>query len=104
MIKRRKGEIIEKMDKKDLSDDKNIENAVNDFGCKKTLAFLDSLLMLHFKNPTELNELDIRSEVDTFMSAGQDTTSSTIQFALQLIGCHPEVQVKRRQFFSIQNY
>lgn len=59
-------------------------------GNKKVLAFLDILLT----QESEFSDEDIRSEVDTFMSAGQDTSSATIQFALQLIGNHPEVQVR----------
>ena len=71
----------------------SIEETMNDIGTKRVLAFLDNLLTQNIKNPEHFTEKDVRAEVDTFMSAGQDTSSASTQFALQLIGHYPEVQV-----------
>jgi cytochrome P450 len=70
-----------------------IEETMNDIGTKRVLAFLDNLLTQNIKDPQHFTEYDVRAEVDTFMSAGQDTSSATVQFSLQLIGHYPEVQV-----------
>jgi cytochrome P450 family 4 len=70
-----------------------IEDALNDIGSKRRLGFLDSLLIHHIQYPEELTELDIRSEVDTFMFEGHDTTASALQFAMLLIGHDSQVQV-----------
>ena len=72
-----------------------IEETMNDIGTKRVLAFLDNLLTQNIKNPESFTEKDVRAEVDTFMSAGQDTSSATTQFALQLIGHYPDVQVSK---------
>jgi cytochrome P450 len=45
------------------------------------------------KNPQKMNEIDVRSEVDTFMFGGHDTTASSLMFALLLIGHDSKVQV-----------
>jgi len=71
----------------------NIEEALNDIGTKRRLGFLDSLLIHHIQHPEELTELDIRSEVDTFMFEGHDTTASAIQFAILLIRLDSGIQV-----------
>lgn len=97
VIKRRTKEITDKMS----CDGTALEATMSELGTKRVLAFLDSLLTQRIKDPASLSDEDIRSEVDTFMSAGQDTSSATIQFALQLIGNHPEVQVCCRLFFTI---
>lgn len=89
VIKRKKAEIMEKM-----ASGADLATTMNDIGNKRVLAFLDSLLTQNIKYPESLSDEDIRSEVDTFMSAGQDTSSATVQFALQLIGHHPDVQTK----------
>ena len=78
-----------------------IESTVSEIGCKRRLAFLDSLLIHHISNPNEFTELDIRQEVDTFMFEGHDTTSAAIEFALLLIGHDPDVQVLKGQVFSL---
>lgn len=90
VIKQKKKEILDKM----RTGGADLEATMNDIGTKRVLAFLDNLLTQNIKDPNSLSDEDIRSEVDTFMSAGQDTSSATIQFALQLIGNHPEVQTK----------
>ncbi|CAG2172884.1 unnamed protein product [Oppiella nova] len=95
VIKRKKAEIIQRLKGNGGSaSGANIDETMNDIGTKRVLAFLDNLLTQNIKNPEQFTERDIRAEVDTFMSAGQDTSSATTQFALQLIGHYPDVQAK----------
>ncbi|CAL1291393.1 unnamed protein product [Larinioides sclopetarius] len=42
----------------------------------------------------ELDVEDIREEVDTFAIAGHETVSTTISWALYLIGLYSDVQMK----------
>ncbi|GBO19124.1 Cytochrome P450 4V2 [Araneus ventricosus] len=60
---------------------------------KRRRALMDLLLDLHF-NGHQLNEEDIKEEVDTFMFEGHDTTAMGITFALYCIGLYPDVQRK----------
>lgn len=90
VIKQKKKEILDKM----KSGGTDLAATMNDIGSKRVLAFLDNLLTQNINDPSSLSDEDIRSEVDTFMAAGQDTSSATIQFALQLIGNHPKVQAR----------
>ncbi|CAL1283598.1 unnamed protein product [Larinioides sclopetarius] len=59
----------------------------------KYKALLDLLLAKHFETH-ELNEDDIREEVNTFILAGHQTVATSASWALFLIGLHPEVQAK----------
>lgn len=90
VIRRKKQEIMDRLAASGADD---LQQTMSDIGTKRVLAFLDNLLTQNLKEPGSLSDEDIRAEVDTFMSAGQDTSSATIQFALQLIGHHPLVQV-----------
>lgn len=62
----------------------------------KRLAFLDTLLMSHLKDPT-FTEEGIREEVDTFMFEGHDTTAMGISFTLYLLGLYKQEQEKVHQ-------
>lgn len=87
VIVARRKELMEKGDRKQDTCE------ANEFGVKKRPALLDILLMSS-ANGEPLTNADIREEVDTFMFAGHDTTSSAISFALYCIAKHPEVQQK----------
>lgn len=54
-------------------------------------SFLDQLLML--KGESKMNLEEVQEEVNTFMGAGSDTTSTTLQLALLLLGLNVDKQV-----------
>uniref|UniRef100_A0A1B0DLX0 Uncharacterized protein n=1 Tax=Phlebotomus papatasi TaxID=29031 RepID=A0A1B0DLX0_PHLPP len=62
-------------------------------GQKDKMALLDILLQATVDGKPLTNE-DIREEVNTFMFAGHDTTTSGISFLLYNIALYPEVQEK----------
>ncbi|XP_055948667.1 cytochrome P450 4V2-like [Argiope bruennichi] len=64
-----------------------------EFEKKKRKALMDMLLERHFKFQ-DMNEDDIREEVDTFIMEGHDTIAISMIWTLYLIGLHPEVQAK----------
>nr|AFK24489.1 cytochrome P450 family 4 protein [Perinereis aibuhitensis] len=59
---------------------------------RKRVAFLDMLLL--YQRNSNLSDEDIREEVDTFMFEGHDTTAAAANWAMHLIGSHPNVQEK----------
>ncbi|KAM4585096.1 cytochrome P450 4V8 [Odontesthes bonariensis] len=64
---------------------------------KKRHAFLDMLLKTTDEDGNNLTHEDIQEEVDTFMFEGHDTTAAAMNWALHLMGSHPEVQRKVHQ-------
>ncbi|KAG7158439.1 Cytochrome P450 4c3-like 3 [Homarus americanus] len=48
----------------------------------------------HDQETPGITDEDIRQEVDTFLFAGHDTTASAINWALYLLGHHPEIQAR----------
>src|SRR5699024_9012476 len=74
----------------------SLEASLKQISASKRLAFLDLLLVHHLKggkkNDDGLSLVDVREEVDFFMAAGTDTTVTTIQIALLLIGLHQDKQ------------
>ncbi|XP_055061631.2 cytochrome P450 4V8 isoform X2 [Misgurnus anguillicaudatus] len=69
----------------------------SDQGMKKRRAFLDMLLKATDENGKNLTYKDIQEEVDTFMFEGHDTTAAAMNWAVHLLGTHPEVQKKAQQ-------
>ncbi|KAK9736116.1 Cytochrome P450 [Popillia japonica] len=70
------------------------ENAIeDDYGRKKRRAFLDLLLDVS-KDGKVLTMEEMREEVDTFMFAGHDTTTSSISWTLFMLGLHHDIQEK----------
>lgn len=63
----------------------------NDLGMKKKMVLMDVLLQSTIDGQP-LSNADIREEVDNFMFAGHDTTTSGIAFTLFCLAKHPRVQ------------
>lgn len=87
VITTRKLQLQEKAPKSD----NNNEEA--DFGIKDRKSFLD-LLLESSLDGRPLTYEEIRQEVNTFMFAGHDTTTSAITFAIYNIAQHPDIQQK----------
>ncbi len=62
---------------------------------KRRMAFLDLLIDMMEKGKLTLQQL--YDEVDTFMFEGHDTTTTGMNWALFLLGLHPEIQTKVHQ-------
>ncbi|XP_016998141.2 probable cytochrome P450 4d21 [Drosophila takahashii] len=60
-------------------------------GSKSKMALLDILLQASIENKP-LSDKDIREEVNVFIFAGDDTTTSGVSHALRVISRHPKVQ------------
>ncbi|XP_062592650.1 ultra-long-chain fatty acid omega-hydroxylase-like [Saccostrea cucullata] len=65
-----------------------------DLSSKKYLDFLDILLTAKDEDGNMMSKEDMRSEVDTFMFEGHDTTASAISWILFSLAEHPECQKK----------
>lgn len=63
----------------------------DDIGGKAKMTLLDILLQATIDNKP-LSDVDIREEVDVFIFAGDDTTTSGVSHALHAISRHPKVQ------------
>ncbi|GIY69581.1 cytochrome P450 4V2 [Caerostris darwini] len=63
---------------------------------RRPKCLLDVLLKLHIEDQV-FDEEGVRQEVDTFISAGHESTAVTTKWALYLIGLYPEVQEKIHQ-------
>ncbi|KYM97242.1 PREDICTED: cytochrome P450 4C1-like [Cyphomyrmex costatus] len=70
------------------------EDGEFNIGKRKRKAFLDLLLDQIEKDNTPLTDDELRAQVDTFMFAGQDTSSVAISWALFLLGNNLEHQEK----------
>ena len=60
-------------------------------------AFLDMLLGAETEDGKKLSAEDIQEEVDTFMFAGHDTSSSALTWAIYLLGRYPDKQKKLQE-------
>ncbi|XP_054636134.1 cytochrome P450 4V2 [Dunckerocampus dactyliophorus] len=63
-------------------------------GTRKRRAFLDMLLQTKDEDGNSMSHQDIQEEVDTFMFRGHDTTAAAMNWALHLLGSHPDVHSK----------
>uniref|UniRef100_A0A3Q1I386 Cytochrome P450 4V2 n=1 Tax=Anabas testudineus TaxID=64144 RepID=A0A3Q1I386_ANATE len=69
----------------------------SDKGTRKRRAFLDMLLKTTYEDGNRMSHEDIQEEVDTFMFRGHDTTAASMNWALHLLGSHPEAHSKVQQ-------
>jgi cytochrome P450 family 4 len=84
--------IIEKR-REDLMKQAHEEYFDDDTSEKRKKALIDILLCSTIDGQP-LSNADIREEVDTFIFAGHDTTTSGITFILYSLAKHPEIQEK----------
>ncbi|KAL5234003.1 hypothetical protein ACI65C_001413 [Semiaphis heraclei] len=59
-------------------------------------SFLDLLLNVLNDSPDQMNDRDIREEVDTFLFEGHDTSSISMTMTLVLLGIYPDIQEQAR--------
>lgn len=92
VIRRRRAELSKKLE---ATNGNNVADREEDqeFGIKKKRALMDILLETTIDGKP-LTDADVREEVDSFMFAGHDTTTSAITFTLYCIAKYPEVQEK----------
>lgn len=64
---------------------------------KRHLDFLDILITAKDEKGAGLTDQEIRDEVDTFMFAGHDTTSSVIMWVLNSLAKYPDMQKRVRE-------
>ncbi|XP_026803476.3 cytochrome P450 4V2 [Pangasianodon hypophthalmus] len=86
VIREREEYLVRYMDSDSESDQK-----------KKRRAFLDMLLKTTDEDGNKMTHQDIREEVDTFMFEGHDTTAAGMNWAIHLLGAHPDIQRKVQQ-------
>ncbi|CAG9569440.1 unnamed protein product [Danaus chrysippus] len=68
-----------------------IGNGLITASCSKFESLAEIILKIS-KNNTHFTDQDIREHVDTFVAAGEDTSSGVIMFCLVTVGSHPQVQ------------
>lgn len=66
----------------------------NDVGAKKRLAFLDFMVEASHQEGMNIQDSDIKEEVDTIMFEGHDTTAAGSSFTLCMLGVHQHIQDK----------
>ena len=75
---------------------RDLQNLLNGISNSRQLDFLDILLTAVDDKGVGLTDREIRNEVDTFMFAGHDTTTTGISWTLYCLARHPEHQEKVR--------
>lgn len=83
VVETRRKEIAESRIENDIND-----KEPSDIGEKKKSAFLDLLI------DCNLTDQEIKNQVNTFMFAGHDTSTSALSFTIYCLMKHPEVQEK----------
>ena len=91
----------------EFKDHKSLINDVNDTDDKKKVTiFLDILLEKYLRNNNDrynnnnigdnekIRPENLRSEVNTFILGGHDTTAMALTFTILMVGQHPDVQIK----------
>ncbi|XP_022170397.1 cytochrome P450 4C1-like [Myzus persicae] len=75
-----------------------IEKVQPDSKLEKTQkkSFLDLLLSVLNNTQEQMNDRDIREEVDTFLFEGHDTSSISMTMTLVLLGIYPDIQDQAR--------
>ncbi|XP_025990768.2 cytochrome P450 4C1 [Solenopsis invicta] len=88
--------IKKKIERQSKTSNTELENKGNelDIGKKKKIAFLDLLLEENEKDDTPMTDDELRSQVDTIMFAGHDTTSVAVCWTLFLLGNNLDHQEK----------
>uniref|UniRef100_A0A452VFH1 Cytochrome P450 4X1-like n=1 Tax=Ursus maritimus TaxID=29073 RepID=A0A452VFH1_URSMA len=79
--------------KKFLKDEKKHGNTQK----QKYQDFLDIILSAQAENDNSFSDIDLRSEVNTFMLAGHDTTAGSISWLLYYLALNPEHQERCRE-------
>ncbi|XP_061769031.1 cytochrome P450 4V2-like isoform X7 [Nerophis ophidion] len=80
-----------------LKDEHDRKEDKSESGTRKRRAFLDMLLQTKDEDGNSMSHQDIQEEVDTFMFRGHDTTAASMNWALHLLGSHPDVHGKVQQ-------
>ena len=83
-------EFREKQQQQQTTETDNNNNNSNNSKKRETI-FLDILMEKYFTEPGSISPENMRSEVNTFILGGHDTTANATIFSLLLIGQHPEV-------------
>lgn len=96
VVQERKQEKLKRLANRDADDCNSSDDDGIGFKVRRRLALLDLLLDLHLKDDSFTLE-DIAEEVDNFMFAGHDTTSSGLSWALYMIGLHQDIQRKAQE-------
>lgn len=75
---------------------KNEELPKKDYveGQKRSLAFIDLLLLAQMEGTQFMTDQDIRDEVSTFMFEGHDTVTTATCWTLFMMGTYPDIQEK----------
>jgi cytochrome P450 len=83
-----------KLDLKDVQKNKELSKNDQVEGQRRSLAFIDLLLLAQMEGTQFMTDKDIRDEVSTFMFEGHDTVTTATCWTLFMMGTYPEIQQK----------